>query len=202
MKPVSETHTSQELPMSKSTIGCKELRGEFHSQWPETSSRRLKLSEAVPLATCSSDGSRGTEVTSEAYRREALPSSSTRVWTSCCCRKFPGTDRLCRFRDHLEEPSFSPVPSLGNNSDETEPWRCEASLLAVSWYFGRSQCSTVCILLMKQFLPECHLQFFSISAFPCSEFWSLLGPCRFVHKDPRHKILETTPLALPLALGP
>jgi hypothetical protein len=48
----------------------------------------------------------------------------------------------------------------------------------------RSQCSTVCILLMKQFLPECHLQFFSISAFPCSEFWSLLGPCRFVHKIP------------------
>ena|SRR5271156_1697972 len=110
---------------------------------------------------------------------------------------FPGTDRLCRFRDHLEEPSFSPVPPLGNNSDETGPWRCEASPLAVSWYFGRSQCSTVCILLMKQFLPECHLQFFSISAFPCSEFWSLLGPCRFVHKIPDIRSQKPRPWLCP-----
>lgn len=40
MKPISEIRTSQGLPMSKSTISCRELRREIHSQWPETSSRR------------------------------------------------------------------------------------------------------------------------------------------------------------------
>jgi hypothetical protein len=98
--------------MPESTIGCRELRGKIHFQRLETSFMTLKLSGVVHQLRVISNGSRGAEVDSEAYRGGTLLSSMR----SCCHRMFSRNGPVVVGSIISRSLHPTPVPLSWNNS--------------------------------------------------------------------------------------